>query len=263
MVAADYRADRPSTTRLEAALDGPLALNCESLQRLGDALERVPAEILEIEEIAQEPTCRFRHDHLSRCCQGLQPGRHVRRLADYRLFPGRPLADEVANDHETGGDADPNRHRLAGWRAHPRDRRRGPEPGPGGALGVVLVRRGKAEIGEHPVAHELRHMPLQPRDLAGHGVLEVPEELTHLLRIEPRRKRRRANQIDEHDCELASLGGARAGLRHVARRVRGQPATALSTVFRGPSGRPSSLRSASVRSARFSAVSSASRKADA
>ena len=43
----------------------------------------------------------------------LQPRREIRGLADDRLFLRRALADQIADDHQPGGDADPH---LGAWR---------------------------------------------------------------------------------------------------------------------------------------------------
>ena len=140
-------------------------------------------------------------------------------------------------------------------------------------LGLVLVRPRPAEIGQHAVAHELGHVPVEPSDLGGHGGLVGLDDLAHLLRVEPGGERGRADQVDEHDRELAPLGLGRPGRRAPGRgflpdphRWRGGPARAwiaLSSTLRGPSGRPSSRRSASVSSGRASGVISASRNAAA
>ena len=100
------------------------------------------------------------------------------------------------------------------------------EPGPDRPLGLVLVRLGPAEIGEHAVAHELGDVALEARDLAGDGVLVGADDLAHLLGVEPRGERGRADQVDEHHRELAALGlerrrGSRIGRRCGAGLGRG------------------------------------------
>ena len=80
------------------------------------------------------------------------------------------------------------------------------EAGADGPLGLVLVRPRPAEVGQHAVAHELGDVALEPGDLAGDGVLVGADDLAHLLRVEPGRERGRADQVDEHDRELAALG---------------------------------------------------------
>ena len=115
----------------------------------------------------------------------LQPGGQVRRLADHRLLPGRALADEVAHDHEAGRDPDPRRERLPGRGGEPGDGLDDRQAGPHGALGLVLVRPGPAEVGQHAVAHELGDVPVEARDLARDRVLVGAQDLAHLLRVEP------------------------------------------------------------------------------
>ena len=73
-------------------------------------------------------------------------------------------------------------------------------------LGLVLVRFGPTEVGEHPVAHVLRDVPLEVDYLARDHSLVSADDLTHLLGIEPPRESGRAHEIDEHHCELAALG---------------------------------------------------------
>ncbi len=135
----------------------------------------------------------------------LQPGGQVGRLADHGLLLRGTLADQLADHDEAGGDADPaGERRVAG--AEPPDRSDNRQPGANRPLGLVLVRHRPAEIGQHAVAHELRDMALEARDLAGDGVLVGAQHRAHLLRVEPLGKRGRADQIDEHHGQLAALG---------------------------------------------------------
>ena len=76
-----------------------------------------------------------------------------------------------------------------------------------GPRGVILVRAGKAEIGEHAVAHEFGDEAVVARDHAGNGVLVGADDPPHVLGIEPRRKRGRADEVGEHHGELPALGG--------------------------------------------------------
>ena len=66
----------------------------------------------------------------------------------------------------------------------PADRLDDRQAGPHGALGLVLVRAGPAEVGQHAVAHQLGHVPVDARDLARDRVLVRPQDLAHVLRIE-------------------------------------------------------------------------------
>ena len=85
------------------------------------------------------------------------------------------------------------------------------EPGADGALGVVLVRVRIAEIGQHAVAHVLGDVSVEARDLAGAAVDRLRMHLAHVLRIQLRRQRGRADQIAEHHGQLPPLGLGCAG----------------------------------------------------
>jgi hypothetical protein len=90
--------------------------------------------------------------------------------------------------------------------------------------------QGPAEVGEHAVAKELRHVALVADDLARDRVLVGAQDLAHLLGVEAGGERGRADHVDEHHRELAALG-----LR-AARPVRGG---ARRRRWRGPRvGRP-------------------------
>jgi hypothetical protein len=72
---------------------------------------------------------------------------------------------------------------------------------------------GKAEIGDYPIAHELGDDAVIARDRARTGILVGPYDLAHILGIEPRRHRGRADEIAEHYRQLAPLGEGRGGRR--------------------------------------------------
>ena len=79
------------------------------------------------------------------------------------------------------------------------------EPGAHSPLGVVLVRGGIAEIGEHAIAQILRDHAAKALDLARAARLEGADDVALLLGIEPRRERARAHHVAEHDRELATF----------------------------------------------------------
>ena len=83
----------------------------------------------------------------------LQARREVRRLADDAALLRLPRSDEVADDDQPGRDPDPHLQRRAGRGDELRRGLDDGEPGLHGALGVVFVGLGIAEIGEHAVAH--------------------------------------------------------------------------------------------------------------
>src|SRR4029077_15569078 len=77
--------------------------------------------------------------------QGLRPGGEVRRFPDNRLLLSRTLADQIADDHQPGGDPDA-RLKLGGFDIEPTDSVDGAQPRPDCPLGVVLMRLRVAEI---------------------------------------------------------------------------------------------------------------------
>ena len=172
-----------------------------------EALQLPRAEIAQGEQAADQAPGALGDHHLAGAGEGLQARREVRRVADDRLLPRAALADQVAHDDEPGRDPDPGRERVAGRRSGASaTERAASEPGPDRALGRVLVRPGPAEVGEHAVAHELRDVALEARDLARDRVLVGADELAHLLGVEAGRERGRADEVAEHHRELAALG---------------------------------------------------------
>ena len=78
------------------------------------------------------------------------------------VFLRRALADQIADDDQPGGDAEPR----VGWADVARrptasiDR----QPGPDRQLGIVLIRLRIAEIDQHAVAHVLGDKAGEPGD---------------------------------------------------------------------------------------------------
>jgi hypothetical protein len=64
-----------------------------------------------------------------------------------------------------------------------------------------------AEIGQHPVAHELRDKAVIAGDDTGNRILIGADLLAQFLGVEPHRQGRRADEITEHHRQLPPLGG--------------------------------------------------------
>ena len=92
-------------------------------------------------------------------------------------------------------------------------RRERGEPGADRPLGIVLVGRRPAEIGQDAVAQELRDVALVPRQLRRDRALVGGHDLARVLGIEAGGERGRAHEVDEDERELAPLaaGGGRDG----------------------------------------------------
>src|SRR5215472_14255644 len=178
----------PAASRLEAALCCGDTFDREGLDRLGKALQRLPAEVAQPEQIADQAASGASEDDLPGFRQSLQACGEVGGLADHRLLLRRALADQIADDDKPGGDADADGELLRSTGLQARHRRRYFEPGPHPPLGVVLMRPRIAEIDQHPIAHEFGDKPVIARDNAGNRVLIGADLLPQFLGIEPHRQ---------------------------------------------------------------------------
>ena len=64
-------------------------------------------------------------------------------------------------------------------------RRRGRQARAHCPFGIVFVRPGPTEIGEHAIAHELGNITLVACNLRRHRTLVGTDDVAHFLRIEP------------------------------------------------------------------------------
>jgi hypothetical protein len=125
----------------------------------------------------------------------------------------RTLADQVADDHQPGGDPDAHLQRCPSRGIEPGHRLDQREPCPHRPLGVMLVGPRIAEIGEHAVAHVLRDETAAAFNDRSAAAVMGGDHRAQILRIEPRRQRRRADQIAEHHRQLPPPGFGSGG-RH-------------------------------------------------
>ena len=212
LLAADQRRELPRAQRRETVGHGARAQHARHLDRVGEALDRMGAEIGVVEQLADQGAgVRADHDAAG-LGQRLQAGGAIGRVADHRLL----LADQVAGDDLAGRDADPRRERHG--EAHPADRVHQVEAGPDRPLGIVLMRLRVAEIGQHAVAQELGDVALEALDHPRAAVLIGAHDLAQVLRIETGREPGRIDQVDEHDGELAALRIEAAARRNGRRR---------------------------------------------
>ena len=158
------------------------------------------------------------NDQGARPGQRLQSGGEVWRLADHAALLRGTGADQIANDDEAAGDADPHVQRLLC--GEPADRVDDREPGASRALGIVLMRLGIAEINQHAVAHILGDKTAKAGDGVGDAAMVGADDLAQILGIEARRQRRRADQVAEHHRQLAPLGLAPRGSGRLSLQLR-------------------------------------------
>src|SRR5690242_5225596 len=78
----------------------------------------------------------------------------------------------------------------------------------------------KAEVGENAVAQVLSNEPTGVDNYLSATQVIGPDNLAHVLRIEPRRKRGGSHQIAEHDSELPTFSGVVRGRRGASRGAR-------------------------------------------
>ena len=114
VVLAEVDAETPTGTRrrLGQSLEKPLAIWLGGTLWFGETGERLEAEILDLEQRTDLPPGAIGNDQGARPGQSLQTGAEVWRLADDVPLLRSAGADQIANDDEAGGDADPHVQRL-------------------------------------------------------------------------------------------------------------------------------------------------------
>ena len=227
-LAAHERRQRGDARGLEPALDVALADHAPRANRLRDALQRLLAQVLEVELAARQPLRRGRDDHGIGRRQALQARREVGRIADDVLL-GRPAgADGVADNDQPGSDADAHAQLESLHRLQRRDGVHYFQSGVDRALGRIFIGARVAEVGEDSVAHVARDEAVElGNDLRGRLLVQA-DHLARVFGVEPRGQRRRIRKVAEHDRQLAALRQilARPGLSGAA------PATAPATSVR-------------------------------
>jgi hypothetical protein len=142
----------------------------------------------------------------------LQTGGEVGRFADDRLFLCGAFADQIADDHQPGGDPDA-RLQFDGPHIEAADRVDDTQPRPDRPLGIVLMRSWVAEIDQHAVAHVLGDETVESGYHLGNRTVIRADDLAQIFGIEARGEFGRADQIAEHHRELSafSIAGSRRG----------------------------------------------------
>ncbi len=180
------------------------------LDRFGDALERVRAERLAGEDVADQIARRGADQDGIGAGEGLQARGEVGRVADHRLLARGALADRLADHDEPARDADA--HGEAGpvaagdLGAERRQRVENREAGADRALGVLFLRVRVAEINQHAVAHEFGDVAVEMPDGFADRLLKGADHIAHVLGIELRREARRIRQVAEHNGQVPPLG---------------------------------------------------------
>src|SRR5215468_2422254 len=143
----------------------------------------------------------------------LQACRQVRRFADDRWLLRRALADQIADDHEPGGDADARRE-LGRFDIEPANGVHDTQSGPNRSLGIVLMRPRIAEINEYTVTHVFGDKAVEPTDDLGDGVVyaaTTSRRSSGSRRADSAVEPTRSQNITVSCRRSASIGGGEGG----------------------------------------------------
>ena len=210
LLAPDEGCRTPGPGRGKPALDIPRRQDAPGRHRLGEPLQLRCPQILEVEVIAEHRAGGRADDDLVRLRQGLQTRRQVRRLADDRGFRCGSFADLVADDHRSGGDADPHREldpgRPGDRGIQLRHRIDDVETRPHRPLGLVLMGARVAEIDEDAVAHVLGDKAVVMPDRRTAPALIRRDHIAQIFGVHRGGECGRSHQVAKHHGQLAALG---------------------------------------------------------
>src|SRR5579864_660455 len=240
-------ADQPRFDAGDAALAArtePRARNGPGADRPVLSLQLELPRLSPVEERLDRCSGRVVDEHRPRLGFGLEARGEVDGIAERRVLDALPCAD-LADDDGAGRGTDPDTEALDAPTADDLaavllQLGNDPQSRAQGALGVVLVRRGRAEEGEHAVprqildvAAERLHLPDDARD-------RLADDELHVLGIEALSERGRADDVREerrqHPALLANRRGAhrRAACAASARSTASSPAADRAAASSGP-----------------------------
>ena len=107
LVSPEQRRGEIGPTSLKTVLHPACPGDVPHVHRVGEAFERLPAEVAVVEQGADQPMRLGADQQCVGLGQRLQAGGEVGRFADRRLLLRDPFAHEVAHHDYAGGDADP------------------------------------------------------------------------------------------------------------------------------------------------------------
>jgi hypothetical protein len=184
------------------------------VHRAVEALEPVCATRLELVPAVDQPGQVVGDVDAARCGRSLDAGGDVDGLPQ-RERAGPAAGSDVADDDRAGVQPGSDVESEIAL-VHRRDggERRSDLP----ARAVVVGGR-VAEQHQEAISHQVGDVPAVPLDHLGYGVEVRPDGVAEVLRVEPGRERRGANEIAEHHREVALFGVARR--QRLRRRVEG------------------------------------------
>ena len=165
-------------------------------------LSRLRAEIFDHEQARDQPMRSVGDRDRAGFRRRLHPRGDIGRVAeDLRLVAGA-----AANHHRARIDPDPGGElRMSRLFVELRDRVENRQARARRTLGVVVVRRGPAEVGHHAVAEILRDVPVEAGYRFGRRAMKSREGLAPFLGIEPGGDRGRADQVAEQHRQMTPL----------------------------------------------------------
>ena len=204
----DERGEPTLHREVEARAAAALAGDEEDAQGAVVSLHGALAFVAHAEQPRHEPVRRLAHEDAARRRRRLQSSGEIHGLALRRVVHPEVVAD-LAYDHRTRVESDAHRELeaalppqalgvllQAGLNLERRRHR---------ALGVVLVRDGRAEERHHAVARELVHGPLEAVD-AGEELLEASvHDLVELFCIDRARQLGESRAVGEEHGHLLPL----------------------------------------------------------
>jgi hypothetical protein len=227
------------------------------LDRFGDAFERVRAETLAGEDVADETLRGGADQNGVGAGEGLQAGGEVGGVADDRLLARGAFADRLADHDQPARDADA--HGEAGSAAagdsgvERRQRVEDRESGAHRALGILFLRVRVAEINQHAIAHELGDVAVEAPNRLADRLLIGADHIAHVFGIDLRRETRRIRQVAEHHGQVPALGAWQIAVRGKGGRPLGEPQGRQRPRQRGvgarrlPLGRPNETLAVDIR----------------
>src|SRR5215472_2128374 len=209
LVAVDQPDKRWSVQCFESARNGVRVQYLPNPHWRSDSLDRYSTEIAIFEEVADQTARPVANNDRTGRGQGLQTGGEVGGLSDDRSLLCRSFTNQIADDHQSGGDPDA-RLELNGFDIKAIDSLDHAQSCKDRPLCLILMSSRVAEIDEHAVAHVPGNKPLESTDDIGDGPMICGNDLAQILGIKPRGELSGADQIAEHYSQLPALGISRS-----------------------------------------------------
>src|SRR5208282_1054063 len=205
-VAANQRGQFRSAQCLEAARHDTLTQHLPTAYWPGVAVRVECAEIVAIEQIADQTPGGRLDRHGVRLRRYLQPRRQVWSVSDNPMVPALADPDEITNNDHSRGDADPASQRDVGTKSQGPDRCTQFEPRADRLLGIVFVRRGIAEKDEDGMPETAGDKPAVTTDKLRDTVPEGADRFGQILETDPVGSRHPADRFARHGGDLPTFG---------------------------------------------------------